>query len=147
VGGGRALHLCGVNAGSYRPRPMSRKALLFVLAVLIHLGPTRIEAAEPVKLLPPGDCTKAVYRELNTAVGHACKSENMECTPEMDCVSLMTRWSLFERCIDARQTLMNRCFRGGDETHRITLRGYMRGQNRCLDFIQITCRVDGKCSE
>ncbi|MBZ4375255.1 hypothetical protein K8612_26665 [Corallococcus sp. AS-1-6] len=64
-----------------------------------------------------GDCTKDVWRDLSKAVGSACKTQSMSCNATMSCVDLTVQWNRFENCIQARRTLMNRCFRGGDAEH------------------------------
>jgi hypothetical protein len=118
-----------------------------VLAVLVLLGVASGARAEPGSEVfqPPGDCSKEVFRELNQAVGVACKSQPMRCDEAMDCPALLARWGQFNRCIQTRKTLMERCFRGGDSDHKSKLADYVRGQSRCLELIQKKCRVDGQC--
>ncbi|WP_368671677.1 hypothetical protein [Corallococcus carmarthensis] len=99
------------------------------------------EAAQP----PPGDCTKDVWRDLSKAVGSACKTQSMSCNATMSCVDLTVQWNRFENCIQARRTLMNRCFRGGDAEHKKVLEGYERGQARCTEFIRARCNPNEKC--
>ncbi|RKH49679.1 hypothetical protein D7X55_02745 [Corallococcus sp. AB049A] len=101
--------------------------------------------AEETELPPPGDCTKDVWRDLSKAVGTACKTQSMSCTARMSCVDLTAQWNRFEHCIQARRTLMNRCFRGGDAEHKSVLEGYERGQARCTEFIRVQCSPPEKC--
>lgn len=116
-----------------------------VLAALVLLGATSGAQPGPGALSPPGDCTKEVFRALNQAVGNACKSQPMRCDEDMDCSTLLARWEQFERCINARKTLADRCFRGGDSEHKAKLADYVRGQSRCLELLGKKCRVDGQC--
>lgn len=118
-----------------------------VLAALVLLSAANGVHAEPASgaLPPPGDCSKDVFRELNQAVGIACKSQPMRCDEDMDCPTLLARWDQFGRCIEARKTLADRCFRGGDSEHKAKLADYVRGQGRCLELITRKCRVDGQC--
>ncbi|RKI04500.1 hypothetical protein D7Y27_09785 [Corallococcus sp. AB004] len=101
--------------------------------------------AEETELPPPGDCAKDVWRDLSKAVGTACKTQSMSCNATMSCVDLTVQWNRFEHCIQARRTLMNRCFRGGDAEHRSILEGYERGQARCTEFIRVRCGPNEKC--
>ncbi|RKH70204.1 hypothetical protein [Corallococcus aberystwythensis] len=101
--------------------------------------------AEEAALPPPGDCTKDVWRDLSKAVGTACKTQSMSCNATMSCVDLTVQWNRFERCIQARRTLMNRCFRGGDAEHKSLLTDYERGQARCTEFIRVQCSPNEQC--
>jgi hypothetical protein len=42
----------------------------------------------------------------------------MSCNATMSCADLVIQWNRFDHCIQARKTLMNRCFRGGDASHK-----------------------------
>ncbi|WP_366934443.1 hypothetical protein [Corallococcus exiguus] len=101
--------------------------------------------AEETELPPPGDCTKDVWRDLSKAVGTACKTQSMNCDETMSCVDLTVRWNRFEQCIEARRTLMNRCFRGGDLAHKGALATYERGQAECTKLIRVRCGPNEQC--
>ncbi|NRD61438.1 hypothetical protein HRD49_06705 [Corallococcus exiguus] len=101
--------------------------------------------AEETELPPPGDCTNDVWRDLSKAVGTACKTQSMNCDETMSCVDLTVRWNRFERCIEARRTLMNRCFRGGDLAHKGALATYERGQAECTKLIRVRCGPNEQC--
>jgi hypothetical protein len=101
--------------------------------------------AEEIELPPPGDCTKDVWRDLTKAVGTACKTQSMKCNANMSCADLTIQWNRFERCIDARRTLMNRCFRGGDRAHKESLIAYERGKAECTKLIRVRCAPNEQC--
>ncbi|MGE6760915.1 hypothetical protein ACQKGO_23045 [Corallococcus interemptor] len=101
--------------------------------------------AEETELPPPGDCTKDVWRDLSKAVGTACKTQSMNCDETMSCLDLTIRWNRFERCIEARRTLMSRCFRGGDLAHKSALATYERGQAECTKLIRVRCSPNEQC--
>ncbi|HZI14265.1 MAG TPA: hypothetical protein VE153_28105 [Myxococcus sp.] len=121
---------------------MRRIAALLLVALLLPVSP---EAQAGESLAPPGDCAKEVYRELTRLAGEACKTEGMRCDESMSCQDLLARWSKFKRCIEARRTLMDRCFRGGDPAHKNVLATYEKGQARCTELINLRCRPDGQC--
>jgi hypothetical protein len=127
----------------FHPKESRVRSMLLALCIFGGLipGTSRAQSSgEGSK--PPGDCTKAEYRQFNQAVGDACKKDGMRCEGFMDCQSLISRWEMFERCIQTRRTLMERCFRGGDLAHRSMLETYLNGQARCLRLIHVVCSVD-----
>jgi Novel toxin 16 len=117
-----------------------RSASMGVLAFVLFL--VTVAGAEPAGdgIKPPGDCTKQRHRDLQGEVGRACKSESMACQNSMSCDELVSRWTKFEACIQARKKLMDECFRGGDSKHRLALREYLIGQEKCVQIIK-----DKKC--
>jgi hypothetical protein len=106
------------------------------------MAPGPLSAAEP--LSPPGDCTEAEHRELKQEVGRACKATSMKCYEQQDCATLIENWLKFQRCIDARLTIMNKCFRGGDKTHQDEIRNYRDGASTC-STIMIQNRCPQQC--
>jgi hypothetical protein len=92
------------------------------------------------ELKPPGDCTKEVWRPLQKEVGRACSgSGKMECYNEDLCDTLKDKIDRFTNCITARETIMTRCFRGGDKRHRDEVGRLKTGKSNC-ELIQ-----RGKC--
>lgn len=85
------------------------------------------------EMKPPGDCTKLVWRPLQKEVGRKCSTQGqkMECFNEDLCDTLTTKIGLFDGCINARQTIMNKCFRGGDKKHRGEVASYKTGKSNC----------------
>ena len=114
---------------------------LLLLLLPLELG------AQSNGMEPPGDCSKAEYRALSSAAGTACKSQPMAYDEKMDCAELLTRWQRFEACIKARTTLMDRCFRGGDQDHKNTVRGYQRGQVVCSELMWRKCHKEEPCRD
>ena len=82
---------------------------------------------------PPGDCTESRHRELQDAVDAACKTVSRSCNPSQSCAELSRRWSLNQACVDARQLIMDECFRGGDEGHRTRLAEEKRAVEKCRE--------------
>ncbi|RKH13040.1 hypothetical protein D7V97_06665 [Corallococcus sp. CA053C] len=123
---------------------MKASSKLFLATLWFVLFTASSHAGEEV-LLPPGDCTKDVYRALNQATGAACKTEGMSCNAAMSCQELTVRWNRFANCIQARRVLMDRCFRGGDLAHKSVLATYATGQARCTELIGISCRPTEQC--
>jgi peptide subunit release factor 1 (eRF1) len=68
---------------------------------------------------------------LKQAVGEACKAHPMRCDESMDCHALLLNLQRFDACILARQRIMDRCYRGGNEAHREKRNESLRGRERC----------------
>ena len=97
------------------------------------------------EIKPPGDCTKEVWRPLQKAVGKACSgSGRMECFNEQSCETLQNNINLFTNCINAREEIMNRCFRGGDKRHRGEVENLKTGRRNC-ETIQILKKCPKTC--
>ena len=114
--------------------------------LMLSLVPAALGAEPETKdLEAPGDCSKEEHRRLKAAVGEVCKSEPMRCEGSMECPELMSRWSKFQNCIDARQTIMDKCFRGGDQRHKNALNQYKGGQEHCMQLMLDKKCVSGEC--
>ena len=125
---------------------LARRVLLLgtLLSALVGLGAAQAEQ----RLAPPGDCTGEVFRELNRAVGKACKAQAMRCEKSMSCDALKASWRAFTACMLARQALMDRCFRGGDPAHQRKMDEYFRGRERCDVFLfDQDCDTSDLCGE
>ncbi|HLL53133.1 MAG TPA: hypothetical protein VK447_06300 [Myxococcaceae bacterium] len=100
----------------------------------------------PAKVEPPGDCTREMFRRLNSKVGEACKQFPMSCKEEnLSCDELQARAKRFEVCINARRVLMDVCFRGGDTEHHKVLERLARGQHYCSTLYVVRCRPCPHC--
>lgn len=117
-----------------------RRARHLLTASMLALSTPPHARAGTEELAPPGDCTKQEHRELKQAVGEACKAQSMRCDESMDCNALLLNLQRFDACILARQKIMDRCYRGGNEAHREKRGEYLRGRERCRDFM-----LDKKC--
>lgn len=109
--------------------------------------PTNGAPPAQLNLAPPGDCTKELFRELNSKVGELCKTKPMSCDAEenLDCDTLKLHIGRFEACIQTRRLLMETCFRGGDERHQKTLTQARNGQDNCLMQYKAKCGPDPRC--
>jgi hypothetical protein len=108
--------------------------------------PPFVGAAQPAKLEPPGDCSRAMFRELNSKVGEMCKQFPMTCTePGLSCDELRLRVQRFEACIAARRVLMDVCFRGGDANHVRVVEQLAAGRAHCAALLLVRCRPSPHC--
>lgn len=109
--------------------------------------PTNGAPPAQFNLAPPGDCTKELFRELDTKVGELCKQDKMSCKgkEDLDCDTLKLRIGRFEACIQTRRLLMDTCFRGGDQAHKDVVEQTKRGQSICLTKYQTKCGPDPRC--
>jgi hypothetical protein len=68
---------------------------------------------------------------LKEEVGRACKATSMRCHEYQGCAELLANWLKYQRCISARVSIMDKCFRGGDENHRREVENYRSGASEC----------------
>jgi type VI secretion system secreted protein VgrG len=66
---------------------------------------------------PPGDCSYKDQQELQRQIDRIC-SLPRKCYTGMDKTEAIARAEINRACAVARDTLNNKCFAGGDETHR-----------------------------
>jgi hypothetical protein len=115
------------------------------ILVLLWLSPASLNAATPSAapaMQPPGDCTAEEHKRLKEEVGRACKATSMKCYEAQGCAELLTNYLLYQRCISARVAVMDKCFRGGDKTHRDEVENYKRGAAECSRMM-----VQKRCPE
>lgn len=67
---------------------------------------------------PPGDCTEGEHERLQNDVIIQCKTVSLACKPQDSNEVLIAKLEQNRRCVSARITVMERCFRGGDKGHR-----------------------------
>lgn len=80
---------------------------------------------------PPGDCTLRRHELLQRQVSRYCK-RNRACVPEMrGCNNLSQRIKLNVQCSNARRTVNQECFRGGDAGHLRAQEDATRAANNC----------------
>jgi putative RNase toxin 16 of polymorphic toxin system len=97
--------------------------------------PALLSAEEPLR--PPGDCAEAEHKVLKAEVGRACKTTSMKCYDHQECSELLSNWLTYQRCINARRAIMDKCFRGGDESHRREVDNYERGASECSQLMLV----------
>ncbi|HZI15168.1 MAG TPA: transglutaminase domain-containing protein [Myxococcus sp.] len=100
-----------------------RLALARVVALLgVGAAPTMAAAAPGQGMAPPGDCTKTQWKQLQVAVGVACKSKPFSCADFPDsganCLELRVRRDQALLCASARGAINTTCFKGGDDVHK-----------------------------
>nr|WP_245814228.1 hypothetical protein [Cystobacter ferrugineus] len=128
-----------------RPRSIARRlraACTHLLSGGLCLFPALLSAEEPLR--PPGDCTEAEHKVLKEEIGRACKSTSMKCADHQGCSELLANWMKYQRCISARRTIMEKCFRGGNENHRKEVDNYERGASEC-SRLMTTKRYPEQC--
>src|SRR3712207_2911252 len=87
-----------------------------LLAVMLVLACESFDAP-PSSMKAPGDCTPEEHDQLRNAVNVECKRTPVKCVSIQNCAVLRANWIQFQQCINARATIMNKCFRGGDDQH------------------------------
>jgi hypothetical protein len=90
----------------------------------------------PSAMRAPGDCTPEEHSQLQDAVDMECKQKTSKCTSIQSCALLRANWLQFQQCIHARATIMNKCFRGGDEKHQRALTNTQAGANKCWQYME-----------
>lgn len=98
----------------------------------------------PVNLLDPsglysaitGDCTPLQYLFLKSKVEYNCKNNPpLKCHKGMSQDEIKSNFKKFQKCLDARRNIMNKCFRGGDERHLGHYEKTRRGYEKCKELL------------
>jgi hypothetical protein len=89
----------------------------------------------PSSMKAPGDCTPEEHGQLQDAVRLECRIPS-KCIFLQSCAVLRANWLQAQRCLHARATIMNKCFRGGDEPHRQALRNTQAGADKCWRYME-----------
>lgn len=113
-----------------------------VLIVAWCLWPVPLNAAEPTRA--QRTCTDEEHRVLKQEVGRACKATSMRCNESQSCGELLANWLRFQRCINARVAVMNKCFQGGDATHHGEVDNARAGADNCSNHMT-AMRCPQKC--
>ena len=91
----------------------------------------------------PGDCTMNTWRNLQADVNLYCKGVTFpaeECAPVDSCYVLLDKQEKYKRCADSRDTINNRCFRGGDAAHRAEANRIRVKEADCRRIYESQCR-------
>ena len=88
------------------------------------------------------DCTPAVTSMLQKQVELMCKPQGVSsrCTDADSCPLLLQKIAMTEACIEARRTINNQCFRGGNAGHQ---RAIAERQNGIIRYQSIYLRQCG----
>ncbi len=94
-------------------------------------------------LEPPGDCTPEEHRDLQDRVDNACGAA-FKCKVDDDIPTLSSKIGEHSRCIDARNRINKRCFRGGNPGHIDAVSQRLGAIRRCQRFISDFGKKDWK---
>jgi hypothetical protein len=103
------------------------------LSVVALFVPGALGATPSIR--PPGDCTPERHAKLQMDVSRECRSKGMRCEARQSCAQLLDNLGQFYRCIDARVSIMDECFRGGDQAHKDEVARYRVGADRCRQLM------------
>jgi chromosome segregation ATPase len=88
---------------------------------------------------PTGDCSEEEHKKLQKAVHDAC-DQPRKCTFEMrDCDDLKKRLAINNACAAARDEINNKCYQGGDDTHREEANNARKTAAICQEVIKLYC--------
>lgn len=110
-----------------------RVLLLLLMAVALACESTD-DTSAPMKA--PGDCTAEEHSQLQEAVEMQCKRIPSKCISIQSCAVLRDNWLKMQKCIQARVTIMNKCFRGGDDNHQRALKNFQTGADKCWRYME-----------
>lgn len=96
--------------------------------------PTAALPAGPVSTCPPAETAR-----LQAQVELLCKSGKSKCIDTDTCPTLTGKMAALQACITARETIMNRCFGGGDAGHQNEVQQRKNGLRRCAAIYQRQC--------
>ena len=116
--------------------PGRRQSLLSLLMATALVLSCESSDEAPSGMKPPGDCTPEEYNQLQDAVNTECKRIPTKCIFIQSCAVLRANWLQAQQCIRARAIIMNKCFRGGNETHQQALRTTQAGADKCWRYME-----------
>ncbi|MDQ2773215.1 MAG: hypothetical protein M3Y54_22245 [Bacteroidota bacterium] len=98
-----------------------------------HGVPAAASVPAAVPDSPPSDCSPAVTAMLQKQVELMCKPKGMpsKCFDTDTCSLLLQKIAMTEACIEARRTINNQCFKGGDPGHQQAILERQNGIRKC----------------
>ena len=81
-------------------------------------------------MLPPGDCQPGEHRKMQDEVNKWCKGKK-RCNESQTLEELEESAENSSKCINARLRINNKCFRGGDATHKQAVEEAIKRLVRC----------------
>jgi hypothetical protein len=81
-------------------------------------------------MLPPGDCQPGEHRQMQNEVDKWCKGKK-RCNESQTLEELEESAENSSKCINARLRINNKCFRGGDATHKQAVEEAIKRLVRC----------------
>jgi hypothetical protein len=107
-----------------------------------HSQPPPSLASTPIAIPPGGpvsSCPPAETARLQAQVELLCKTGKSKCIDTDTCPKLTAKMAALQACITARETIMNRCFGGGDAGHQNEVQQRKNGLRRCAAIYQRQC--------
>jgi S1-C subfamily serine protease len=112
-------------------------------AVLLFAAEREIakSLARTSNLEPPGDCSDERHADLHREQGRKCKSPPRTCDRLRfkDCVNLRLYLERNRLCDQAERKMMDECFRGGNDIHRILNENTRKTLERCRERVRDEC--------
>ncbi len=89
-------------------------------------------------------CHPWVFTILDYQIDRYCKEGDRRCTSWLSCSELQRRISQNSRCLEARKSLMQKCFKGGDQEHKNILIREIGVIEHCIEILE-TKQMLGEC--
>ncbi len=96
----------------------------------VGLNPDRVRIPSRNHMQPPGNCTPQEHAALEGAKDRECGVPRA-CTGRTDMITASMNIVRINACIRAREVIMQRCFMGGDDSHRRVVDNERRALRRC----------------
>ena len=117
-------------------------AALLIIAEIIRAALRCIPKRDRIPNRPSGDCTPAEYAALKATIDALCPGKGnslTRCEPSDDCDTLVDKGTMFAGCATARDLVNNKCFRGGNATHREEAQNARNAVARCAFLWETNC--------
>jgi RHS repeat-associated protein len=84
-------------------------------------------------LAPPGTCSDGYYDYLKQQKEFAC-SQPRSCSARAQgsCDDILDKLNMNNACVKARDNVMKKCFKGGDQRHQLERQSARRGVSNCI---------------
>ena len=82
-----------------------------------------------------GSCSDQQREKLQSKVVDACKTTSMRCLGTDNKATLNSKISQFSACINARKTINDTCFDGGDPGHKQAIIEVTNGRSNCQTLL------------
>ena len=132
-----------VGVYTFPPRPWVGGTGRIIQPRTVPRVPVDVVPPPVTDLEPPGRCSVGEHRRLQDIVHAECRDVGRRaCTTHDSCPTLYAKLDQNVACYNARQTINNRCFEGGDPGHRAAAEDALRAQNNCwTELVRKRCEV------